>query len=179
MNTIFFPFSLLTFRFSAPFFIWTFSLYSPSIHHPSLPLVDLISDLLNACLVKNLLEVLWTAVNWDITVHVSFLHKCGQLVRCRAFNVVVVTFLPDISSFIIGFLPWNLSSKEWLPFTALILKVVGFQPSTMLSQGAECGQLVRCRAFNVVVATFLQDISSFIVGFLLWSLYSKEWLHLV
>ena len=118
MNTIFFPFSLLTFRFSAPFFIRAFFLYSLSILHPNLPLVNLISDLLDDCLIKNLLEALWIAVNWDIIVHVSFLHKWGQLVRCRAFNVVVAAFLPDLSSFIVGFLPWNLSSKEWLPFIA-------------------------------------------------------------
>ena len=47
----------------------------------------------------------------------SFPHKCGQFVWCRVFNVVVAaTFSPDIFSFVIGYLPWCLSSEEWLPF---------------------------------------------------------------
>ena len=98
-------------------FLWEpFLLYSPSILHPNLPFVDLIDDLLDACPIQNLLEILWIAVNWDITVQVSFPHKCDQLVRCRAFNVVVATFFSDISSLVVGYLPWNLFSKDWLPF---------------------------------------------------------------
>ena len=93
-----------------------FPLYSPSIIHPNLPLVDLIDDFLDACPIQNLLEALWRAVNWDIIIHVSFPHKCGQLVRCKAFTVVVVAFFLDISSFVVGYLSWNLFSKDWLPF---------------------------------------------------------------
>ena len=93
-----------------------FPLYSPSILHPNLPLVDLIDDFLDACPIQNLLEALWRAVNWDIIIHVSFLHKCGQLVRCKAFTVVVIAFFPNISSFVVGYLSWSLFSKDWLPF---------------------------------------------------------------
>ena len=56
------------------------------------------------------------AVNWDITIQVSFPHKCGQLVSCRVLNVVVTTFFPDISSFVVGYLPWSLSTKEMITF---------------------------------------------------------------
>ena len=93
-----------------------FPLYSPSILHPNLPLVDLIDDFLDACPIQNLLEALWRAVNWDIIIHVSFSHKCGQLVRCKAFTVVVIAFFLDISSFVVGYLSWSLFSKDWLPF---------------------------------------------------------------
>ena len=43
-------------------------------------------------------------------------HKCDQVVWCRAFNVVVAAFSPDISSFVVGYFPWYLSSKEQFPF---------------------------------------------------------------
>ena len=86
------------------FFMRAFPLYSPSILHPNLPLVDLIDDLLDACPIQNLLEALWRAVNWDIIIRVSFPHKCGQLVRCKVFTVVVVAFFPNISSFVVGYL---------------------------------------------------------------------------
>ena len=93
-----------------------FSLYSPSILHPNLPLVDFIGDLLDACPIKKLLKALWIVVNWNIIVQVSFSHKCSQLIKCKAFKMMVAAFFPDISSFVVGFLPWSLSSKEWLPF---------------------------------------------------------------
>ena len=37
------------------------------------------------------------------------------MVRCKVFNVVVAVLFPDISSVNVGFFPWSLSSKEWLP----------------------------------------------------------------
>ena len=80
-------------------------LYSPSILHPNLPLVDLIDDLLDACPIQNLLEALWVAVNRDTTVQVSFPYKYGQLIRCKAFNMVVAVFFPDFFAFVVGYLP--------------------------------------------------------------------------
>ena len=58
MNTIFFFLSLSSSRLHAPFFMGAFSLYSPILLHPSLPFVNLIRDLLDACLIQNLLEAL-------------------------------------------------------------------------------------------------------------------------
>ena len=109
----------------AIFFMESFPLYSPSILNPSLPLVDQVGDPLDACPIRNLLEALWIAVNWDITVQVSFSHKCGQLVRFRAFNVVVVAFFPNISSFAVGYLPWNLSIKWMITFCIAFLGWLG------------------------------------------------------
>ena len=65
----------------------------------SLPLVDYVSDPLDACPIRTLLETLYVAIRLNITVHASFPHKYGQLVRCRTFNVVVTTFFSDISWF--------------------------------------------------------------------------------
>ena len=66
-------------RLNAPFFMEAFSLYSLFLSfHLSLPLVRL-----------------------NITFQASFPHKCGQLVRCRVFNMVVVVFFSDISQFTI------------------------------------------------------------------------------
>ena len=55
------------------------------LFNPSLPPVDCISDLLDACSIRALLEPLCVAVRLNITVQASFPHKCGQLVRCRTF----------------------------------------------------------------------------------------------
>ena len=109
-----FFFLLFSQRFHAPFFVRTISLYSPLFLYPSLPLVDLIGDLLDAYPIQNFLEALCIAINWDITFQVSFSYKCSQLVGCRAFNVVVATFFSNISSFIVGLFPQTLSYKEWL-----------------------------------------------------------------
>ena len=109
------PFFLFS-HITCPFFMGAFSLCSPSILHPHLPLVDLLDDLLDACPIQNLLKALWIAVNWDITIQVSFPYKCGQLVRCRALNVVVITFFSDISSFVVGYFPWSLSTKGMITF---------------------------------------------------------------
>ena len=70
------------------------------LFNPSLPPVNCISDLLNTCHIKALLKPLCVAVKFSITIYASFPHKCGQLVRCRTFNVVVATFFSDISWFI-------------------------------------------------------------------------------
>ena len=113
---IFFSFSLSFLQLCASFFTGVFPLYSPSIFNPNLPLVDHVGDLLDDYPIRNLLEALWIAVNWDIIVHVSFPHKSGQSIRCRAFNVVVATFFPYISSFVVGYLPWSLSIKGMITF---------------------------------------------------------------
>ena len=101
----------------APFFMGVFSLYSSSILHPSLPLVDLIGDLLDVCPIRNFLEDLWIAVNLDIIVQVSSPYKCGQVVWYRAFNVMVAAFSSNISSLIVGYFPWCLSLKEAIIFS--------------------------------------------------------------
>ena len=80
-------------RLNAPSFMEAFPLYSLFLSfHLSLPLVRL-----------------------NITFQASFPHKCSQLVRCRAFNMVVVVFFSDISQFTIVSSLWSLSSKAWLP----------------------------------------------------------------
>ena len=112
-------------RLHAPFFIRVFSLYSPSILHPHLPLVDLLDDLLDVYPIQNPLEALWIVVNWDITVQVSFSHKCGQLIRCKAFNMVVIAFFPNISSFVVGYLPWSLSTKGMITFCTAFPRWLG------------------------------------------------------
>ena len=45
-------------RLHAPFFMGVISLYSPILFNPNLSLVDHVSNLLDACLIRNLLEVL-------------------------------------------------------------------------------------------------------------------------
>ena len=53
-------------------------LYSlPLYLHPSLPLVDHVDDLLDACPIRTLLEALDVAVRLNIHVLASFPHKCG------------------------------------------------------------------------------------------------------
>ena len=51
---------------------------------------------------QDILEALWVVVNSYSIVQMSFLHKCGQLVWCSAFNVVVTAFFLDISSFVVN-----------------------------------------------------------------------------
>ena len=65
--------------------------------HPSLPLVDQISDLLDVYPIRTFLKPLCVAIRLNITVHASLPYKCGKLVKCRAFNVVVLAFFSDIS----------------------------------------------------------------------------------
>ena len=73
-------------------------LYSlPFYLHPSLPLVNHVDDLLDACSIRTLLEALDVAVRLNIPVLAPFPHKCGQGIRCRIFNVVVAAFFSDIS----------------------------------------------------------------------------------
>ena len=69
----------------------------------SLPSVDYISNILDACPIKALLELLCVAVGLNITIQASFPHKCSQLVKCKTFNLVVVTFFLDISRFIVDY----------------------------------------------------------------------------
>ena len=64
-------------RLHALFFTGVFPLYGPVIFKPSPPLVGHVDDLLDACPIRNLLEVLWVAVNWDIFAQWSFPHKCS------------------------------------------------------------------------------------------------------
>ena len=109
----FFSFSPFLPRFPTLFFIGGISLYSPILFNPNLQLVDHIGNLLNACPIINFLEALWVAVNWDILAQGSFPHKCGKLVRCRTFNVVVATFFSDIFWFTVDSFIWNLSLEVW------------------------------------------------------------------
>ena len=51
------------------------------------------------CPISTFLKSLVVAVRLKITVQVSLPHKCGQLVRCRAFNAVVTAFFLDILGF--------------------------------------------------------------------------------
>ena len=74
-------------------------LYNLPSFDPNLPLVDYVDDLLDACPIRALLETLCVAVRLNITNQASFPHKCGQLVKCRTFNMMVVAFFLDISQF--------------------------------------------------------------------------------
>ena len=69
-------FSLLLLLLNTPFFMRAFPLYRPVIFNPNPSLVDHVSDLLDTCLIRNILETLWIDVNWDIFVQGLFLHKC-------------------------------------------------------------------------------------------------------
>ena len=78
---------ILSFLYSLPFF------------HLSLPRVDQIAYLLDICPINTFLKFLWVAVRLEVTIQVSLPHKCSQLVRCKAFNVVVAVFFFDTSQF--------------------------------------------------------------------------------
>ena len=85
------------------------------LFNPNLPSVDCISDLLDACPIRVLLEPLYVIVRLNITVQTSFPHKCGQLVRWKTFNVVVATLFLDISWFTVNSFIWKLSLEAWYP----------------------------------------------------------------
>ena len=52
-----------------------------------------------ACPIRTLLELVERTMSCEVTIQMSFPHKCSQFIWCSALNVeVVVTFL-DISSF--------------------------------------------------------------------------------
>ena len=106
-------FSCIFFFFfpSSPVFMESLPLYSLPSFDPSLPLVDYVDDLLDACPIRALLETLCVAMRLNTTVQASFPHKCGQLVRYRTFNVVVAAFLSDVSQFTMDSFLWSLSSK--------------------------------------------------------------------
>ena len=89
--------SFFSSQIPCPFFTGAISLYISILFNPNLPFVDHVGDLLDACSIRNLLETLWVAVNWDILAQGSFPHKCSQLIRCRTFNVMVAVFFLDIS----------------------------------------------------------------------------------
>ena len=78
-------------------------LYSLPSFDLSLPLVDYVDDHLDACPIRALLEILCITVRLNTTIHASFPHKCGQLVRCKTFNVVEVAFFSDISQFTVDY----------------------------------------------------------------------------
>ena len=150
-------------RFHAPFFVRAISLYSPLFLYPILPLVDLVGDLLDACPIQNFLEVLCIAVNWDITVQVSFPHKCDQLVGYRTFNVVVAAFFSNISSFIVGFFPQSLSSKEWLLLAqySLGVRVPTFHNAFQRKLGSSRGTISSVSSFRVLGLLTLNAHQSF------------------
>ena len=109
-------FSFLLLWLNAPFFMKAFPLYHPVIFNPNPSLVDHVGDLLDTCLIRNILETLWIVVNWDIFVRGLFPHICDQLIRFKTFNVVVAIFFPNISSFVVDYLPWSLSIKQRITF---------------------------------------------------------------
>lgn len=71
-------------------------------HYPSpqlsLPLIDQVGDLLDAFPIRIFLKPLCVTVRLNTTIQASLPHKCGQLVRCRVFNVVIVAFFSYIFS---------------------------------------------------------------------------------
>ena len=77
--------------------------------------VDCISNLLDACLIRVFLEPFCVVVRLNITIQASFPHKCNQLVRCRAFNMIVTAIFSGISWFTVYFFIWNLSLVVWYP----------------------------------------------------------------
>lgn len=54
---------------------------------------------MNACPIRTLLEVVERAMSCEITIHMSFSHKCGQFNWCNALNVEVIVIFSDISPF--------------------------------------------------------------------------------
>ena len=99
-----------------PHFSWGSFLYIVLfLFNPNLPLFDCISDLLDTCPIRALLETLCVVVRLNITIQASFPHKFGQLVRCRTFNVVVAAFFLNISWFTVESFLRSSSSKVWLP----------------------------------------------------------------
>ena len=54
---------------------------------------------LDACPIRTFLEVAERALSYEVTVQVSFSHKCGQFSWCSALNVEVVVTFSDISPF--------------------------------------------------------------------------------
>ena len=99
----------------------------------SLPPVDCISDLLDACPIKALLKPLCVTVRLNITIQASFPHKCGQLVRCRTFNVVVATFILDFSRFTVDSLSETYPQKYGTLLRS-ILQATGLQSPTMIPE---------------------------------------------
>ena len=114
-----FPFSFVCFSSdSIPHFSYTSFLYIVLfLFNLSFPPVDCISDLLDACPIKALLNPLCVTVRLNITVQTSFPHKCSQFVRCRTFNVVVAAFILDFSRFTVDSFIWSLFLEVWYPPT--------------------------------------------------------------
>ena len=80
-----------------PHFSWESFLYTVIfLFNPNFPPIDYISDFMDVCPIKFFLEPLCVAVRLNVIVQISFPHKCGQLVRCRAFNVVIAVFFSNI-----------------------------------------------------------------------------------
>ena len=78
----------------------SFTLYSFLLDHLDRTLVNHLNLHSSACPIRHLL---WLSVNsngCDCTVQRSSSHKCGQKSCCTAFNVVISTFLLDISIFL-------------------------------------------------------------------------------
>ena len=96
-DSIFFAFLSLCIK-CPPISVGSFPYIVPSV--TSQPFTCTIQgNHLDACPIRTLLEVVERAVSCEVTVQISFPHKCGQFNWCSALNVeVVVTFL-DISYF--------------------------------------------------------------------------------
>ena len=71
-------FSLSLYHSMPPFLTEAFSLYSSILLNPSLPLVDYVGDLLNACPIRTFLGTLCVAIRLNITVQTLFPHKINS-----------------------------------------------------------------------------------------------------
>ena len=93
----------------------------------------------------------------------SFPHKCGQLVGYIAFNVVVAAFFSDISSYIVGFFPQSLSSKEWflLARYSLGVRVPTFHNAFQRKLGFWRGTISSVSSFRVLGLLTLNAHQSF------------------
>ena len=94
-------FSLLFFYFfRSPIHGESFTLYNFLLDHLDRTLVSHLNFHSSTCPIRYLL---WLSVNcsgWDYTVQGSSPHKCSQKSCCSALNVVITTFLLDISAFL-------------------------------------------------------------------------------
>ena len=85
--------------FSSPLFLQVSFLYIFSSIASQLSICTYQGNHLDVCLIRTLLEVVQKAVSCEITVQVSFPHKCGQFNWCSTLNVKVIVAFPDISPF--------------------------------------------------------------------------------
>ena len=85
------------------------------------------------------------------------------MVGYRVFNMVVASFFSDISSFIVGFFPQSLSSKEWLllPQYSLGVRVPTFHNAFQRKLGSSGGTISLVSSFCVLSLLTLNAHQSF------------------